>query len=77
MTRSLLSLLLLLAPLAAAHAADVAEPAARPNLLFNLRDDLGEKNNLAAREPQLVAQLDALIETFRAETGLRKGWILW
>lgn len=29
---------------------------------FNLRDDLGEKNNLAVREPVRVKQLDALIE---------------
>lgn len=36
--------------------------------LFNLREDLGERNDLAAREPQRVKQLDALIEQFLAET---------
>jgi arylsulfatase A-like enzyme len=37
-------------------------------LLFNLRDDLGEKHNLAAKEPQRVQEMDALIEQFLAET---------
>lgn len=35
---------------------------------FNLRDDLGEKNNLAVREPVRVKQLDALIEKFLTDT---------
>lgn len=39
------------------------------HLLFNLRDDLGETNNLAAQRPELVRELDALIEHFLAETG--------
>ena len=38
------------------------------HLLFNLHDDLGEKNNLAAQKPELVAELDALIEGFLADT---------
>lgn len=38
------------------------------HLLFNLRNDLGEKNNLAAKEPQRVREMDALIEQFLAET---------
>lgn len=44
------------------------EKGAHRHLLFNLRDDLGEKNNLAATKPELVAELDALIETFLADT---------
>ncbi len=36
--------------------------------LFNLRDDLGETNDLAAREPARVRQLDALIEKFLIDT---------
>lgn len=36
--------------------------------LFNLHDDLGEKNNLAEKEPARVKQLDALIEKFLADT---------
>lgn len=36
--------------------------------LFNVRDDLGEKNDLAAKEPERVKQLDALIESFLTET---------
>lgn len=38
------------------------------HLLFNLRDDIGEKTNLAARKPELVAELDALIGKFLADT---------
>jgi arylsulfatase A-like enzyme len=37
-------------------------------MLFHLRDDLGEQNNLAAAHPSLVAELDALIEAFLADT---------
>ncbi len=37
-------------------------------LLFNLKDDPGEKTNLAAQQPALVAELDALIETFLKDT---------
>lgn len=37
-------------------------------LLFNLRDDLGERTNLAAQRPELVVELDARIEAFLAET---------
>ena len=36
--------------------------------LFNLREDLGEKNDLAAKEPERVKALDALIEKFLADT---------
>ena len=36
--------------------------------LYNLRTDLGEKHNLAAREPARVKALDALIEKFLADT---------
>ena len=44
------------------------ENGAHRHLLFNLRDDLGEKNNLAAQKPELVTELDALIEKFLADT---------
>jgi arylsulfatase A-like enzyme len=37
-------------------------------LLFNLRDDLSEQHNLAAENPDLVRQLDALIDEFLADT---------
>jgi hypothetical protein len=37
-------------------------------LLFNLREDLSEKTNLAAQKPELVAELDALITQFLADT---------
>ncbi len=36
--------------------------------LYNLRADLGEKHDLAAREPARVKALDALIEKFLADT---------
>jgi arylsulfatase A-like enzyme len=36
--------------------------------LHNLRDDLGETNNLAPAQPALVKELDALIEQFLADT---------
>ena len=44
------------------------EKGAHRHLLFNLRDDLGEKNNLAAQKPELLAELDALIEGFLTDT---------
>lgn len=44
------------------------ENGAHRHLLYNLRDDLGEKNNLAAKEPERVRQLDALIEQFLRDT---------
>jgi arylsulfatase A-like enzyme len=37
-------------------------------LLFNLHYDLGERDNLAAKQPELVAELDTLIEKFLSET---------
>ena len=36
--------------------------------LFNLSDDLGETNNLAAAQPERVAAMDALIEEFLVDT---------
>ncbi|MEQ1858490.1 MAG: sulfatase-like hydrolase/transferase [Chthoniobacteraceae bacterium] len=36
--------------------------------LFNLREDLGERNDLAAREPERVKAMDALIGKFLADT---------
>lgn len=44
------------------------EKGAHRHLLFNLRDDLGERTNLAAREPERVKHLDGLIEKFLADT---------
>lgn len=44
------------------------EKGAHRHLLFNLRDDLGEKNNLAAQKPELVNELDALIARFLTDT---------
>ncbi len=38
------------------------------HLLYHLRDDLGEKRNLSAQRPELVHELDALIEKFLADT---------
>jgi arylsulfatase A-like enzyme len=37
-------------------------------MLFNLREDTGEQNNLAASKPDLVAELDSLIDQFLANT---------
>ena len=36
--------------------------------LFNLNDDLGERNNLADQRPDRVKELDALIEQFLVDT---------
>ena len=36
--------------------------------LYNLKDDIGERNDLAAAQPDRVKQLDALIEKFLADT---------
>ena len=44
------------------------EKGAHRYLLFNLRDDLSEKTNLAAQKPGLVTELDNLIEKFLADT---------
>ena len=44
------------------------EQGAHRHLLFNLRDDLGERNNLVAKEPARVKHLDGLIEKFLADT---------
>lgn len=41
---------------------------AHRHLLFNLRDDLGEKNDLAAAKPELVRELDGLITAFLEDT---------
>jgi arylsulfatase A-like enzyme len=37
-------------------------------LLFNLREDLSEKHNLAAEKPELVSELDELITNFLRDT---------
>ncbi|MDR0336974.1 MAG: sulfatase [Planctomycetaceae bacterium] len=36
--------------------------------LYNLREDIGEKNDLAAKEPERVKELDAKIEQFLVDT---------
>ncbi len=36
--------------------------------LYNTREDIGERNDLAAAQPERVKQLDALIEKFLADT---------
>jgi arylsulfatase A-like enzyme len=40
--------------------------------LYNLRDDLGERNNIAAQHPDKVEKLAALIETVRNNPKSRK-----
>ncbi|MCP5559163.1 MAG: sulfatase [Verrucomicrobiaceae bacterium] len=42
-----------------------------PRELYNLRDDIGETTNLAEQMPDKVAELDALIDGFQADTGAR------
>ncbi len=37
-------------------------------MLFNLRDDISEKTNLASQKPELVSELDGLITKFLADT---------
>jgi arylsulfatase A-like enzyme len=44
------------------------ENGAHRYLLYNLQADLGERNNLASRETNRVAELDAEITTFLADT---------
>ena len=44
------------------------EKAAHRHLLFNLREDRGEQIDLAAQQPERVAELDALIEAFLSQT---------
>ena len=44
------------------------ENAAHRYKLFNLKDDIGERDNLAAKQPDLVKELDGLIEEFLKST---------
>ena len=44
------------------------EQGAHRYLLFNLRDDVGEKSNLASAKPELVNELDGLITKFLTDT---------
>lgn len=41
---------------------------AHRHLLFNLREDPGERNNLAAAQPERVKEMDALIAIFLSDT---------
>ncbi len=45
------------------------ENGAHDYLLYNLADDIGETNNLAASHPEKVQSLDRLIESYIAESG--------
>jgi arylsulfatase A-like enzyme len=44
------------------------ENGAHRHLLYNLQDDIGKKNNLEADHPELVKELDALIENYLVST---------
>ena len=44
------------------------EKGAHRHLLYNLREDIGEKTNLAAERPALVAELGARLDAFLADT---------
>jgi arylsulfatase A-like enzyme len=44
------------------------EAGAHRHLLFNLRDDVSEKENLALQKPELVTELNLLIDDFLSET---------
>jgi arylsulfatase A-like enzyme len=44
------------------------EKGAHRYMLFNLSDDISEKNNLAKQKPELVTELDALIDSFLSAT---------
>jgi arylsulfatase A-like enzyme len=44
------------------------EAGAHRHLLYNLRDDIGEKENLALQKPELVTELNLLIDDFLTET---------
>jgi arylsulfatase A-like enzyme len=44
------------------------EHGAHRRMLFNLAEDLGEQNDVAAKEPRRVRQLDGLVEQFLADT---------
>jgi hypothetical protein len=44
------------------------ENGAHRYMLFNLLDDIGERNNLATNKPELVKELDKLIEDFLVRT---------
>jgi arylsulfatase A-like enzyme len=41
---------------------------AHRTLLFNLREDLGEQHNVASQRPEIVEQLDSMIEQFLKQT---------
>jgi arylsulfatase A-like enzyme len=48
------------------------DPSDAPRIqLYNLRDDIGETNNLAAKHPERVAELSARIDEILADSGAR------
>lgn len=51
----------------AASAPDYNYP--KGTLLFNLKDDIAEQNNLADRRPKIVARLQQLYKTWRSQMG--------
>jgi arylsulfatase A-like enzyme len=54
-----------------------AKPIPPETLLFNLKDDLGERNNLASEHPEVVEQLQARMTLLDAEIeqNARQPWI--
>lgn len=50
-----------------ARAADKPATASKPNIIFILRDDIGEKNNLAAKNPAKAKELHAKLAAWRTE----------
>ncbi|MFU8848324.1 MAG: sulfatase [Opitutales bacterium] len=44
----------------------------KPDELYNLEDDIGEKRNLARRHPERVAQMRAMLERHIDETGAQR-----
>ncbi|MDC0497349.1 hypothetical protein OAN72_00075 [bacterium] len=45
-------------------------PGDEPTELYNLADDIGEKNNLAKQHPEKVQQLEKLLDAWLKETML-------
>ena len=41
-----------------------------PSLLLDLTADLGEKNNLAAQNPEIICRLEAALAAWRKDVGV-------